>query len=128
MNPRPADYETVRIEVVQLSVLVRVGDRLGGRPLYCEIIDRARDAGFGGATAVRGLTGFGAAGKLRSAGLAGSRGSEPVLIEITDDAAKIYAFLPVLDQLIGSGLAVLKPVTVTARRAVAPGITATAAQ
>lgn len=111
----------------QLSVLVRAGDRLGGRPLYCEIIDRARDAGLGGATAVRGLTGFGAAGKVRSAGLTGSRGAEPILIEITDDAAKIHAFLPVLDQLVGSGLVVLKPVTVTGR-AVAPGISAIAAQ
>jgi uncharacterized protein len=123
---RPQNYETVRGELVQLSVLVRAGDRLGDRPLYCEIIDRARAAGLGGATAVRGLAGFGAAGKLRMPGLAGSRGSEPVLIEITDDAAKVDRFLPALDQLVDSGLVVLKPVTVT-RGVAAPGIATTAA-
>ncbi len=125
-STRPQNYETVRSELVQLSVLVRAGDRLDGRPLFCEIIERARAAGLGGATAVRGLVGFGAAGKLRMPGLAGSGGSEPVLIEITDDAAKVHGFLPVLDHLVGSGLVVLKPVTVT-RRVVAPGITTTAA-
>ena len=123
---RPQRYETVRSELVQLSVLVRAGDRAGGRPLYCEIIDRARAAGLGGATAVRGLVGFGAARQLRMPGLAGSRGSEPVLIEITDDAAKVHGFLSTVDHLVGSGLVVLKPVTGT-RRVVAPGITTTAA-
>ncbi len=128
MNRRSArqhDGELVRSEMLQLSVYVRAGDRLGSRPLYCEIIDRARAAGLSGATAIRGLTGFGAAGRLRSPGLMWSRGSEPVLIEITDDAAKVRAFMPILDQLIGSGLVVLKPVTLS--RVVAAGIAATAA-
>jgi uncharacterized protein len=123
---RPQSYETVRGELVQLSVVVRACDRVGGRPLYCEIIDRARAAGLAGATAVRGLAGFGAAGELRMPGLTGSRGSEPVLIEITDDAAKVQQFLSDVDHLVASGLVVLKPVTVT-RRVVAPGITTTAA-
>jgi uncharacterized protein len=121
---RPQNYETARSELVQLTVLVRAGDRVSGRPLYCEIIDRARAAGLGGATAVRGLVGFGAAGELRMPGLAGSRGSEPVLIEITDDAAKVHGFLSAVDHLVGSGLVVLKPVTVT-RRVVAPEVTTT---
>jgi nucleotide-binding universal stress UspA family protein len=47
-------------------------------------------------------------------GYAEQRGTEPVLIEITDDAV-VRAFLPVLDQLIGSGLVLLKPVIATRR-------------
>jgi uncharacterized protein len=123
----PPQFQTVRSEELQLSILVRLGDSLAGRPLYCEIIDRARHAGLRGATAVRGLQGVGASGKLRSAGLTGPRGSEPVLIEITDDEARVLAFLPVLDGLVGSGLAMLRPVTVMRQIAVAPGMEATAA-
>ena len=109
------------------SVLVRLGDSFAGRPLYCEIIDRARDAGLRGATAVRGLQGFGASRKLHLAGLTGPRGSEPVLIEITGDEARIRAFLPVLDRLVGSGLVMLRPVTVTRKIVATPDTAATAA-
>ncbi len=124
---RPRIAETVRSAQLQLSVFVRAGDRFGGRPLYSEIVNRAKAAGLAGATAVRGVEGFGASGKLRPPGLAGLRGTEPVLIEITDDDAAVRAVLPVLDQLIGSGLVLLKPVMV-ARRAAEPDVTAFASQ
>jgi uncharacterized protein len=124
---RPRVPESVRSAQLQLSVFVRAGDRFGGSPLYREILERAKAAGLSGATVVRGLEGFGSSGKLRSPGLAGLRGTEPVLIEITDDDAAVRAFLPVLDQLIGSGLVLVKPVVV-ARRAAVPDVTAVASQ
>ncbi len=124
-------YRLVRSCEVHVSVFVRAADTLAGRPLYREIVDRARAAGLSGATAVRGLTGFGSSGLLCPPGLAGLRGSEPVLIEISDDEARVRAFLPVLERLVGSGLVVLSRVTVTRRaaepRAAEPGVTATAA-
>jgi uncharacterized protein len=118
---------TVRASELQLSIFVRAGDVLAGRPLYREIIDRARQAGLSGATVIRGMQGFGASGKLRSPGLLGLRGTEPVVIEISDDPARVEAFLPVLDSMIGSGLVVLKPVTVTRKAAAELGPAATAA-
>jgi len=48
-----------------------------------------------------------------------------VLIEIIDDAARVRAFLPVLELLLGSGLVVLKTVSVTRRPADVPEIAAT---
>jgi uncharacterized protein len=126
VNRRPTPkYQTVRSCEVHVSVYLRVGDTLAGRPLYCEIIERARAAGLSGATAVRGLTGFGASGALHSPGLAGLRGSEPVLIEITDDEPRIDAFLPILCQMAGGGLVVTSRATVI-RRAAEPSGAATA--
>jgi uncharacterized protein len=126
-RPRLLQRQVVRTSELQLCVFVRAGDSLAGRPLYREIIDRARDAGLSGATVVRGMQGFGASGKLRPSGLTGRSGSEPVLIEITDDAERVRAFLPVLDRLIGSGLVVLHAVTVTRQVPLAPpNIAATA--
>jgi uncharacterized protein len=112
---------------LQLSIFVRTGDLLAGRPLYREIIERARGAGLSAATMIRGMQGFGASGKLRSPGLLGLRGTEPVVIEITDNPASVEAFLLVLDSMIGSGLVVLKPVTVTRKAASELGPAATAA-
>jgi uncharacterized protein len=98
-----------------------------GRPLYHEIIDRARRAGLRGATAIRGMQGFGASGKVRASGLAGLSGHEPVLIQVTDDAARVRAFLPEIDHLLGAGLIVLHDVVTARRVAGLPDIAATAA-
>jgi uncharacterized protein len=53
---------------------------------------------------VRGLQGFGASANLGRPGLAALTGREPVLIEVTDDAAKVRGFLPSVEQLAGGGL------------------------
>ena len=123
---QPAGRSVERAEL-RASIFVRAGDMVNGRPVYREIIDRARSAGLTGATAIHGLQGFGGSAMLRSPGLIRRNGFEPVLIEICDEAASVRAFLPVLDQLLGSGLVVLKTVTVTRRVADLPDIAATAA-
>jgi uncharacterized protein len=124
----PRERRAVQQTRLQLSIFVRAGDMYAGRPLYREIVDRTRRAGLHGATALRGLQGFGASANLRRPGLSGRTGHEPVLIEVTDEAAKVRAFLPAVEQLVGGGgLIVLR--TVTAMRAVAdlPDIAASAA-
>ena len=126
-HSRPHEVRSVQQAELQVSVFLRAGDMFGGRPLYREIIDRARTAGLSGASAIRGLQGFGESATLRSPGLLGQNGSEPVVIEICDEPARVQAFLPVLDQLIGSELVVLKMVMVTRRVADVTDIAATAA-
>ncbi len=96
--------------LLRLSVYLRARDTHGGRPLYHEIVERAQRAGLAGATAVRGLQGFGSSARLTAPGLLGWSGSEPVVIELVDQEARVRAFLPELDQLIDSGLVVLSPV------------------
>jgi PII-like signaling protein len=117
-----APAPVVRRAELELSIFVRAGDRYGDRPLYHELVDLARCAGLRGATVVRGLQGFGGTATLRSAGLSGHGGYEPVLIQITDDAARVRAFLPVARQLVGSGLIVTKAVTSVRSTAGAPGM------
>lgn len=111
---------------MQLSIFVCAGDRFAGRPLHCEIVDRARAAGLAGATAVRGMSGFGESGQLRSPGLAGLSGYEPVLIELTDEPVRVRAFLPVLDEIIGSGLVMVREIMVVRRRTSVTDVTASA--
>jgi uncharacterized protein len=106
-----SERRVVRRAQLQLTIFVRASDTHAGRPLHHEIIDRARRAGLHGATAVRGLQGFGASANLRRTGLAGLTGHEPVLVEVTDDADRVLAFLPSVEHLAGGGLIVLKAVT-----------------
>ncbi len=101
----------VRQSELQLCIFVRAGDTYAGRPLYHEIIDRARCTGLRGATAVRALQGFGASANFQRPGLAGLTGREPVLIEVIDEADRVRAFLPSVEQLDGPTLITLKEVT-----------------
>jgi uncharacterized protein len=123
----PPPGRVVRRAELQLSVFVRAGDACAGRPLYDEIIDLARCAGLRGATAIRGLQGFGAAANLRPPGLAALTGNEPVLIEITDEATRVLALMPALERLVGSGLIAVKPVTAVRTVADVPDIAASTA-
>lgn len=117
---------TVQQAELRLSVFVRSGDMVNGHQLCREIVEQARNAGLTGATVVYGIQGFGHSATMRPPALLRRTGFEPVLVEIADDPARVHAFLPVLDRLLGSGLVVLKTVMVTRRAADLPDIAATA--
>jgi PII-like signaling protein len=97
--------------VLEVSIFIRAGDSYGGRPLYAEIIDRALSAGLEGATAFMGLHGFGASARVHSPGWVRQGPGMPVRIDIAASAARVEAFLPVLDVVMSSGLVTMRPVT-----------------
>jgi PII-like signaling protein len=78
-------------------------------PLYEAIAAKARQRGMNGLTASRGIVGFGPA-SLREQVLLRRSEDRPVVIEMVDTEAKISAFLPVLERMIGSGLVVVEEV------------------
>lgn len=98
------------------GMLVRVfigeSDRHGGHPLYEEIVAEARRRGLAGATVWKGFMGFGAHSRMHTAKILELSQDLPVVIEIVDDSARIEAFLPVLDELVGEGLVTVEPARV----------------
>ena len=68
------------------------------RPLGNEIVRRARKAGLAGATVFHGVEGFGASSCIHSAQVMRLRDERPVRIVIVDEAGRIRAFLPELDE------------------------------
>ena len=105
--------------VVEDAVLLRifVGERArhAGHPLYEAIVRAARDAGLAGATVLRGMMGYGHSGRIETAKILDLSDDLPVVVEIVDGQARIDAFLPTLEAMIGSGLATLEKVRVLRR-------------
>lgn len=99
-------------EGLLLRIYVGESDRWHDRPLYEAIVLRARQMGLAGATVLRGLMGFGASSRIHTAKLLRLSEDLPVVIEIADEAERIEAFLPVLDEMIGEGLVTLENVRV----------------
>jgi PII-like signaling protein len=98
------------------SLLLRIflgeNDRRGHQPLYEAIVLKAREMHLAGATVLRGPMGFGHSSRLHTAKILRLSEDLPIVIEIVDSEEKINAFLPVLDELMGSGLVTIEKVKV----------------
>jgi PII-like signaling protein len=100
-----------------LRIFIGESDRWEGRPLYEAIVHRARADGLAGATVIRGLEGFGAHSRLHTTRILRLSEDLPVVVEIVDEAEKIEAFLPALDEMVAEEMVTLEKVRVIAYRA-----------
>jgi PII-like signaling protein len=99
-------------DAVLLRIFIGEQDRWEGKPLYDAIVMRAREEHMAGATVLRGAMGYGHATRLHRANFLDISEDLPVIIEIVETEAKINAFLPILDSMMGSGLVTLEKVGV----------------
>jgi PII-like signaling protein len=99
-------------DAVLLRIFIGESERSDHKPLYEAIVLKARELQLGGATVIRGPMGFGRSSHLHSAKILRISEDLPMIIEIVDSQAKIDAFIPVLDQMMGSGLITVEKVQV----------------
>ncbi|MFF9667441.1 DUF190 domain-containing protein [Streptomyces althioticus] len=92
---------------LRLTVLVGESDPWHHRPLYSEIVHRARAAGLAGASVFRGIEGFGASSLVHTARLLSLSEDLPVAVVIVDEEDRVRAFLPQLEELVAEGLVLL---------------------
>ncbi|MFC6084589.1 DUF190 domain-containing protein [Sphaerisporangium aureirubrum] len=97
---------------VRLTVMVGETDQWHHRPLYHEIVRRAREDGLAGATVLRGIEGYGASSRIHTARILSLSEDLPVAVIVVDTEERVRAFLPRLDELVTEGLVVLDPVEV----------------
>src|SRR3954464_5975131 len=98
-------------QAVLLRIFIGEADRFQGRPLY-EAIIKARELGLAGATVLRGPMGFGHSSRVHTAKILRLSADLPLVIESGDAEARINAFLPELDAMMGSGLVTIEKVKV----------------
>jgi len=91
-----------------LRIFIGENDRYEGMALYEWIVRKARESGMAGATALRGLEGYGAHSRLHTAKILRLSSDLPVVIEIVDTEDKIESFLPLIDAAVGDGMATVE--------------------
>jgi PII-like signaling protein len=96
----------------RLMVIVGECDVWNHKPLYCEIVHRARAAGLAGASVFRGLEGYGASRLVHTTRLLSLSEDLPVAVVVVDTVERIEEFLPQLDELVTAGLVLLDDVHV----------------
>jgi uncharacterized protein len=95
-----------------LRIFIGESDRHAGMLLYEWIVRTAKEHGLAGATVLRGLEGFGARSRVRTAKILDLSTDLPIVVEIVDTLQKIEEFLPVIDGAISDGLATVEKVQI----------------
>lgn len=101
----------------RLAVWVSESQRHGGKPLWREVLDALHRHGLAGATATKGLVGFGHTGKLHEGLSPDAPPDLPVTIEAIDEDAAIDRALPDVDALVQDGYLAVHEVQVLKRKA-----------
>ncbi len=99
-----------RLEGEQTLMRIFIGesDRWERRPLYAALLELFQKEGFAGATALKGVAGFGARSKLHTDKLLALSADLPVIIEVVESSEKIEAILPRLDAMLQGGMITLE--------------------
>ncbi len=85
-----------------LRIHISESDRFGGILLYEAIIAKCREMQIAGATVFRGLEGYGETGELHTAHLV--RHDQPIIIVVVDAAANVEGLVPVVEEMMHTGL------------------------
>ena len=110
----------MKLEGTGLIARIYIGesDTWEGRPLYEAIVHRLRERGIAGATALRGIEGYGKRSVLHTTRILRLSEDLPVVIEVVDREDRLRAVLPELDAMVRDGMITLEPVEVIVYRAV----------
>ena len=96
-----------------LRIFIGEDDRCeNGRPLYEEIVMRARELNLAGATVLKGAMGFGKSSRIHTSKFLVLSEDLPVVIEIVDTEEKINKLLPFLEEVVQGGMITLEKITI----------------
>ncbi len=85
-----------------LRIHVSEHDRFDGKPLYEAIVQKCREMKIAGATVFKGLEGYGRTAEIHRSHLIGH--DQPILITIVDSDSQVRKLIPILDDMLDTGL------------------------
>ena len=86
-------------EAKLLRIFIGEMDRVGHKPLYEVIVQKAREQGLAGCTVLRAVEGFGAGSVIHKAKLLELSEDLPFVLEIVDLEDRINNFVSIVDEL-----------------------------
>ncbi|HDQ13361.1 MAG TPA: DUF190 domain-containing protein [Sediminispirochaeta sp.] len=97
---------------VLLRIFIGENDHYHGKPLYEQIVMKARELNLAGATVTRGILGFGADSRIHTSKILSLSEDMPVIIEIVDTEENIDKIIPFIDKTVEEGLVTLEKIEV----------------
>lgn len=100
-----------------LRIIVGESSRYKGKHLYEYIVTKAREAGVAGATVTRGMMGYGANSRIKTASILCLSEDLPVIIELIDSREVLEQFVDLIDPIISEGVATIEDMHIHLYRA-----------
>lgn len=91
-------------KAVKVTIYLSDGAKHHGMPVYSSILDFLFKNGIAGATAIKGVAGFGTAHRIHSAHILEISDYLPIKIEFIETRESVDAILPELEKRAGGGL------------------------
>ena len=91
-----------------LRIYIGESDHYKGKPLYEQIVLKAREMNLAGSTVLKGIMGFGAHSHLHTTKILRLSEDLPVIVEIVDTEENLNKILPFLDETLQEGLVTLE--------------------
>jgi len=102
----------VPTDAARLRIYIGHNDSYEDTPLADALVLKARELGLAGATALRGILGYGRPSHAREAELLLLSRDDPILIEVVDVRPKIDAYLVAVEPMVRSGLVTIENIRV----------------
>lgn len=93
-----------------LRIHISEGDRFQGKPLYEAIVGKCREWKIAGATVFRGIEGYGESAAMHKSHP--GRHDQPIVISIVDTAENLGRLIPVVEEMMDTGLMAVSDVHV----------------
>ena len=99
-------------EAKRVRIYIGENSKYKGASLYHTIVIKAKELGLAGATVYRGIEGYGANSRIKTAKLLDLSNDLPVIVEIVDSSEYIDKILPFLDQCVREGMITVEDVSI----------------
>jgi PII-like signaling protein len=103
-------------EGMLLRIFIGESDSFKGKPLYEQIVLKARELNLAGATVIHGTMGFGAGSRIHTAKIVRLSEDLPIIVELVDTEEKLNSLMPFLDETVKEGLITMERVKVVKYR------------
>ena len=99
-----------------LRIFIGEADSFKGKPLYEQIVLKARELNLAGATVIHGTMGFGAGSRIHTTKIVRLSEDLPMIVELVDTEEKLNTLMPFLDKTVEEGLITMERVKVVKYR------------
>lgn len=108
------EQENLMSDFERLTIYVGESEQWQGKPVHLALVEEARRCGLMGATAVRGVTGYGkhTQEQIKLLGIIELSSDLPMVVTVIDQTDKIEQFLPLVQAMVGGGIVVRDAVNV----------------
>jgi PII-like signaling protein len=103
-------------EGMLLRIFIGESDSFKGKPLYEQIVLKARELNLAGATVIHGTMGFGAGSRIHTSKIVRLSEDLPIIVELVDTEEKLNSLMPFLDETVEEGLITMERVKVVKYR------------